>query len=321
MVYLIIFVVLFVVELVYIRVAAPANLVDKPNGRSSHHGDVVIAGGIVFFLGCLINFVVSGFNYPVFFTGLFLISLISFIDDIRPQSSSLRLIIHFISIGLLLYEIGIFGFNGFIILFSLILCTGIINAYNFMDGINGMTAGYSLVILSSLLYINTCQFTFIDNSLLITTLVSVLVFTFFNFRTKARCFAGDVGSISISFIIVFLLGSLIYKTHDFSYLLFLVLYGVDAIFTIIHRLILRENILKPHRKHMYQLMANELGIPQVLVSGIYMLIQALISLGLIMTSHHYAFAVVMIVLFSVIYIVFMRRFYRLHTQRDSAHVE
>jgi hypothetical protein len=118
-------------------------------------------------------------------------------------------------------------------------------------------------------------------------------------------------AISIAFVIVFMLCRLILATKDVSYILLLGLYGVDSILTIIHRILLKENIFKPHRKHLYQIMANELKIPHVVVSSIYMALQTLIVFGLIRTQYHYEYATVIIILFSGIYVVFMKKFFRL----------
>jgi hypothetical protein len=78
---------------------------------------------------------------------------------------------------------------------------------------------------------------------------------------------------SISFILVFMLSLLILKTHNPLYLLFLSIYGIDSILTITYRLWLKENIFEPHRKHLYQLLANEIGIPHPIISIIYSFIQ------------------------------------------------
>ena len=136
-----------------------------------------------------------------------------------------------------------------------------------MDGINGITGGYSLVILAALAYVNKEVVTFVEADFIYTVICSVLVFCFFNFRKKAKCFAGDVGSVSIAFILLFLIGRLIIETEDFSWIVLLSVYGVDSVLTIIHRLMLHENIGLPHRKHLYQIMANELKIPHVMVSS------------------------------------------------------
>jgi len=182
-----------------------------------------------------------------------------------------------------------------------------------MDGINGITGGYSLVVLVALAYINAEITAFIEPALINTVLCSVLVFCFFNFRKKAKCFAGDVGSVSIAFILLFLIGKLIITTGDFSWIVLLSVYGVDSVLTIIHRLMLHENIGLPHRKHMYQLMANELKIPHVVVSLIYMVAQAGVMVGYISCLNHaYIFLLCAIFLLSVTYIWFMNKYFYLH---------
>ena len=105
-------------------------------------------------------------------------------------------------------------------------------------------------------------YNFVDTSFLLIILLAVIVFSFFNFRPrgKAKCFAGDVGSVGIAFILLFAIGALIVKTGDITWLIFLLVYGVDGCLTICHRILLHENLGQAHRKHVYQLMANELKI-------------------------------------------------------------
>jgi UDP-N-acetylmuramyl pentapeptide phosphotransferase/UDP-N-acetylglucosamine-1-phosphate transferase len=312
MLYLLAAILLLVIELAYFKLANRLNIIDKPNERSSHTRITLRGGGVIFYAGVLLYFLLFGFDYPWFFAGLSLIAAISLADDIKPQSSRLRLGVHFAAMLLMFNQWGLYEQPWYFWLVALVFCTGVLNAYNFMDGINGITGGYSLVVVGALWYINTHLVVFVDNNLLYVLLMAIGIFNVFNFRTKAVCFAGDVGAISIAFTIVFLLGLLILRTGHFSYILLLALYGVDTILTIIHRLMLRENIFQAHRKHLFQLMANELKIPHVVVSLVYMLLQALVSFGLIMTSFKYEFAAVMVVLFVVVYVVFMKKYYRLH---------
>lgn len=300
---LIIFVLLFAFELLYLRFARALNIVDNPNHRSSHTRKTILAGGIVFYIGFLLYFLFYGFEYPYFFTGLSLIALVSFADDIKPQSSTLRLLVHFIAVTLLLYQVGIFSAGFFIFFISLIVCTGIINAFNFMDGINGMTAGYSLVLNLALLYINNYRVEFVDNRLLLILLFAIVIFSFYNFRKRAVCFAGDVGAVTIAFIFVFLIGLLIKATDNYAYLVLLLLYGVDTILTLIHRILLRENIFEPHRKHLYQIMANELGLSHVAVSSIYLSLQAVISVGLLFFNLDYVYSSVVLIIIMVLYLI------------------
>ena len=318
MYYIIILVLLFVAELLYFRVADKFNIIDKPNERSSHSRITLRGGGIIFYFGALAYFLSNHWEYPWFMLALTLITFISFVDDIRSTSQGLRLVFHFTAMALMFYQWGLFSLSWWWIIIALIICTGIINAYNFMDGINGITGGYSLVILGALAYINSEITTFVEPALINTVLCSVLVFCFFNFRKKAKCFAGDVGSVSIAFILLFLIGKLIIKTEDFSWIILLSVYGVDSVLTIIHRLMLHENIGLPHRKHMYQLMANELKIPHVGVSLIYMGAQALVILGYFcFVRYGYWYLLGIIVLLSGIYVLFMRRYFHLHIQKGK----
>ena len=313
MYYLIILVLLFLAELFYFYIADKYNIIDKPNERSSHARITLRGGGVIFYFGVLAYFLTNHFEYPWFMLALTLITLISFIDDIRSTSQVLRLVFHFSAMGLMFYQWGLFSLPWWTILVALIICTGIINAYNFMDGINGITGGYSLIILGALAFINHSVVSFAEPDLIYTMLCAVLVFNFFNFRKRAKCFAGDVGAVSIAFTILFLIGRLIIQTGDFSWIVLLVVYGIDSVLTIVHRLMLHENIGLPHRKHMYQIMANELRMPHVVVALIYMMVQAIVVIGyLILREYGYWYLLGSVFLLSMLYLLFMKRFFCLH---------
>ena len=313
MYYLVILVLLFLAELFYFKLADTCNIIDKPNERSSHTKVTLRGGGIIFYFGALAYFLTNHWEYPWFMVALTLITFISFVDDIRSISQGLRLVFHFSAMALMFCQWGLFSLSWWWIIVALVICTGIINAYNFMDGINGIAGGYSLVVLVALAYINAEITSFVEPALINTVLCSVLVFCFFNFRKKAKCFAGDVGSVSIAFILLFLIGKLILTTGDFSWIILLSVYGVDSVLTIIHRLMLHENIGLPHRKHMYQLMANELKMPHVVVALIYMVAQAVIVMGYISwQSYGYTFLLCMVLLLGVVYICFMKKYFALH---------
>jgi UDP-N-acetylmuramyl pentapeptide phosphotransferase/UDP-N-acetylglucosamine-1-phosphate transferase len=212
----------------------------------------------------------------MFFIGLLILSIVSFFDDIFQLSSRIRFIPQLGAVLLLFSDIGFALFPFWIWILLAILAVGILNSYNFMDGINGITAGYSSSVLIGLWIVNNFQVEFINNELIYFVAISLLVFSLFNFRSKAKCFAGDVGSISIAFILLFMLALLITKTHNPLYLLFLSIYGIESTLTIVYRIWLKENIFEPHRKHVYQLLANELRLPHPLISIIYSFIQLLI---------------------------------------------
>ena len=325
----IVLIVLLALELCYFKIADKYNIIDKPNERSSHSTIVLRGGGIIFTLSTLAWVGLQGaygdwspvVEYLPFLIGLFLIAGVSFVDDVVSLPDSARLVTQFTAMALMFWNLGIMHWEmWWMVVIALIVCVGATNVINFMDGINGITAGYSLAVLGPLAIINM-KSEFIDQNFLITIILGVFVFCFFNFRPKgkAKCFAGDVGSIGIAFILLFAIGKLIIQTGDVTYLLFLLVYGVDGCLTICHRIKLHENLGEAHRKHVYQLMANELKIGHVKVSLLYMVLQLVISLGLIYgvpdtVAAHWVYLVICLVVLGVAYIWFKRKYYHLHEE-------
>ncbi|WP_336527532.1 glycosyltransferase family 4 protein [Bacteroides acidifaciens] len=319
--YIIIFILLLIAELLYFRIADKCNIIDKPNERSSHSTIVLRGGGIIFLIGVWIWSAFFGFQYPWFLMGLTLVAGISFVDDVHSLPDSVRLVAQFAAAAMAFYQLGILHWSmWWIILLALIVYVGATNVINFMDGINGITAGYSLAVLIPLALVNLTD-TFVAQSLIVSTILASLVFCVFNFRPKgkAKCFAGDVGSIGIAFIMLFLLGHLIIRTGDITWLIFLLVYGVDGCLTIAHRIMLHENLGEAHRKHVYQIMANELKIGHVKVALLYMVIQLVISLGFIYFCPntmlaHWLYLIGAFVVLAIVYILFMKKYYHLHEQ-------
>lgn len=288
---------LFAAELIYFRLASHFNIVDRPNHRSSHNTVTIRGGGIIFCLGALLQPMFSRSEYPYFLLGLVLISFISFMDDIKPVSNKLRLFIHLLCVALLFYQCDLFKLPFLWLFLALFFVIGTINAINFMDGINGITGAYSLTILISLFYINTVH-EFVSREILTVTIISLLIFSYFNFRSRAKCFAGDVGSVGIAFIISFLLLKLILKTENLNYILLLLIYGLDTITTIVFRVIRKEHILDAHRSHFYQYLANERKMPHLLVSSSYALAQFGVNLFVVFLMPHSFFVLCITLLFS-----------------------
>ena len=337
--YSIIFVLLLILELLYFRIADKCNIIDKPNERSSHSTIVLRGGGIIFMLGLWIWSWIYGFSYPWFLAAVTLIAGVSFVDDIRSLPDLVRLVAQFVAMGLTLFEL--FCMPGqflesaswwmvvaFVVM-GMVIFVGASNIINFMDGINGITGGYAAAVLVPLLIVNEGAMlkavngavSFVPSSLIITVLLADVVFCLFNFRQKgkAKCFAGDVGSIGIAFLLLFLIGGLVMMTGDVTYFIFLLVYGVDGCLTICHRIMLHENLGEAHRKHAYQLMANELKIGHVTVSLIYMGIQLVISLGFIYLIPntivaHWVYLVGMFVMLAVAYVLFKKKYYHLHEE-------
>lgn len=306
MTYIFILIILFALELVYFKIADRFNIIDKPNERSSHANITLRGGGIVFYLAALINFVLSGFQYPWFFLGLTMMTIVSFLDDVFTLSNKIRLTVHFSAVLLMAYQLAVFEMPWYYLLITFIVVVGVINAYNFMDGINGITVCYSLA-LGGLLMIVNQKIDFVASDLLRYTMLGLLVFTFFNFRAKAKCFAGDVGSVGIAYILLFALGALILKTGNLIYILFLTVYGIDSVWTIFRRLYLRENIFEAHRSHLYQFLGNEAGFNKLWISFLYGAIQFGIGYLVILTAEkdlvtQYLFALGLLFSLSVIYL-------------------
>ena len=334
---------MLIAELIYFRIANKCNIIDKPNERSSHSTIVLRGGGIIFAISILVWMglqVVHGEwfmvkDYLPFVIGLVLICGISFWDDVKSLPDSLRMCVQVLSTLLMFWSVGLYTaispwwLMALVVVVALFFCVGATNFINFMDGINGITAAYALAMLAPIALVNGSRFNvqgssvpeFIEPSYLVVAIIGVLVFSVFNFRPKgkAKCFAGDVGSIGIAFIILFALGRLMLVTRDVTYIVFFLVYGIDGTLTIIHRIMLHENLGQAHRKHAYQLMANELGMSHVTVSLIYMGLQLVISLGFIYLIPntivaHWIYLVAAALILAVAYVLFKMKYYHLHEE-------
>ena len=335
--YIIIAAVLLATELLYLRIADKCNIIDKPNERSSHSTIVLRGGGIIFAISMIVWLILQMVqgewcmvqNYLPFMVGLVLICGVSFIDDVRSLPDSVRLVAQFVAMILMFYQLDMLHADlWWAVIIALIVCVGVSNIINFMDGINGITGAYAMASLIPLYLINSANGLsaqgvsgFVDESLIITVMLADLVFCYFNFRPrdKAKCFAGDVGSLVVAFILLFMISGLVMATGDVTYLIFLLVYGVDGVLTIFHRIMLHENIGQAHRKHVFQLMANELKMSHITVSLIYAGLQLAISLGFIYLCPntivaHWIYLVVAGLVLAVAYVLFMRKYYYLHEQ-------
>ena len=336
--YILLTVFLLGVFLLYLRLARRLHIIDRPGERSSHSRPTVRGGGVIFPVAAIIWFFLVGWESPWAIAGLSLIALVSFIDDLKPLPGGIRLLVHLLAVAMLFYELGLHHMYWYWIACALILAIGCINAFNFMDGINGITAGYALVSLGSFSLLNNAgrllwpvfpqaagpgldsasqglttgaetpglipggatldtvtqvmapadwtldvpsllgsEF-FLPPGLVGTVFVAVLVFTFFNARRRALAFAGDVGSISLAFLLSWMLIELMVFTHQAYWLLLFAVYGIDASVTILIRLSQKKNIFKPHRQHLYQLLANEHGWPHLKVAAVFAAVQGAINL-------------------------------------------
>ncbi len=319
--YGIIFMILLALELAYFKIADRFNIIDKPNERSSHSTSVLRGGGIIFLLSLWIWSVFYGFQYPFFLLAVTLIAGVSFIDDIRSLPDSVRLVAQIVAMTMMFGQLNILHWNmWWIVIIALRVCVGASNVVNFMDGVNGITGVYAMASLVPLALLNNTIY-FVNQSLIYVVLIADVIFCLFNFRPKgkAKCFAGDVGSIGVAYILLFMIGLLVLTTGDVTYLIFLLVYGVDGCLTICHRILLHENLGEAHRKHAYQIMANELKIGHVKVASLYMMVQLVLSLGFIYLCPdtifaHWLYLIGAFVVLAIAYVLFMKKYYHLHEE-------
>jgi UDP-N-acetylmuramyl pentapeptide phosphotransferase/UDP-N-acetylglucosamine-1-phosphate transferase len=307
--------VLVAIELIYFRVARVYHILDEPNNRSLHEKPTIRGGGIIFPVAILLFYFFTHQASPYFIAALVLVSIVGLMDDIQSLSRTVRFGIQALAMVMVFYDLNVFDHSWWIIILLMFIATGTVNAYNFMDGINGITSGYSLVVLGSLYYINNELTHFVNNDLLVTMMIALFVFSFFNFRTKAICFAGDVGSLSIGFAILYLILELTMKSHNYIFILLLAVYGTDSVLTVVHRLMLRQNIFKAHRLHLYQVVIASTGMKHLPMTLLYMAAQVFVS-GIVIFNldknlpQQYTIGAAILMSLSLLYIVIKRHFYK-----------
>ena len=321
--YIILFLFLVMFEKIYFKLAMRYKIIDKPNVRSSHTVVTLRGGGIVYWFAAVIFFIFHPIGNILFVIGISLISFISFLDDVRTLNIKIRLVAQLISISMIFYSFQLQGVSSFytsvfFIIAAYFISLGIVNAYNFMDGINGMTGLNTLLFFATCLYVNEYVFTFVHVDFLIFPIVASFVFLIFNFRKKAMCFAGDIGSVCIAFWIIFVLCKMIVISNSFVWLLLLVVYCIETGCTIIQRIYLRQNILKAHRIHLFQILSNEYHLDQRLVSCLYASFQLLLSVFMIyLYQNDYNEFVIFIVVLIPAILIYMIKFILIRNLKDK----
>jgi UDP-GlcNAc:undecaprenyl-phosphate GlcNAc-1-phosphate transferase len=297
---------LFISEILYLKIADRFSIIDKPNERSSHVLPTIRGGGIIFILAATAFSIYNNLCYPFLVAGLLVTGMVSFYDDVRGLPRRLRFATHFLGVILLLIQVDLIELS-WVLIPLFILLIGILNAYNFMDGINGITGFYSLAVLFPFWWFEKdAQL----HGFIGVILLSLIVFLFFNARKRAKCFAGDIGSIGMALIVLFVILQKIIETGNWLYIFSLLIYGIDSIFTICQRLILGENIFDAHRKHLYQILANEFKLPHLLVSLIFAILQLGISEWLFNSLPTFEKAILVAIIIGIFYIAI--KYFLLH---------
>ena len=321
-IYLLILLVLGALSFIYLKLAIKFKIIDKPNQRSSHTKITVRGGGIIFPIAILLFFFLNDYEYPYFVLGVFLISFVSFLDDIYTLSSKVRFPFQFLAIFLILYQLDVQIIPLYISIPFLILGVGVINMFNFMDGINGITGIYSLVVLSGMYFINSNE-QLVNEDLILFSGLSLIVFGFYNFRKKALFFAGDIGSIAIGMLLFFIGFLLALKLSSPLILLLILVYGADTGCTVLFRVLYtKESILDPHRHHIYQKLVDVSKMSHLKVSIIYGAIQLIVNWVVFKTykldiSNQLLISLGLILVFIISYILLFR-FLRKQEQLKNA---
>jgi UDP-N-acetylmuramyl pentapeptide phosphotransferase/UDP-N-acetylglucosamine-1-phosphate transferase len=275
--YLIVFLLLLLVGLVYYRLAFKFGIVDRPNSRSSHVHATVRGGGILFPFAVIFWWMSVDFLHTWMVLGLVWVAAVSLLDDMFSLSRKLRFAVQFLALTMAFYDLGVFDQTNWLLLPILYFVSlGIINAINFMDGINGISGLYALVFFGSILAVQVYMPIF-EESLIRYIILSILVFLLFNLRKKALMFAGDIGSISIAYLMIYFLVQWYIAGHSWTIILLLMVYGIDVFLTMAQRIINRENITQPHRSHFYQLLVNQASYPHVVIALIYAILQGVLN--------------------------------------------
>lgn len=287
------------VELVR-RYSTRRNFFDVPNERSSHSRLTPRGGGLaivaIVIVG-LIGFEMLGmFSWAAvwgYLLGATLIAIVSWIDDRYSFPTKWRLLIHFTGAVLVIVSAGYFqsitlpflgecNLGGFGFLLTLFWLVGLTNAYNFMDGIDGIAAGQAVVAGTGWMVIGILIHTPLAVILGMLIASSSLGFLIHN-RPPARIFMGDVGSTFLGFTFA-ALPVLTIKNDSrlaFAGLLLLWPFIFDATFTFFRRLFRRENVFAAHRSHIYQRLVLA-GHSHLVVSLIYVFL-AIIGMVLSLT--------------------------------------
>lgn len=299
------------IELAYMPIARRNGWTTHRNTRRDGHPVTVIGGGIIFYLGMVLWSLGMGIMYHTdppgayFMIGLTMLAATSFADDILRLPVWLRLVVQFVAAAFLCFGFGHYFSNGLIIVLYLIVVVGFVNGYNFMDGINGITAAYSIVVLGVLLYVNMLITPFTSGSFIAIALGSAAIFGLFNFRRYALTFAGDVGSISMGFIISTLLTEYCIIEGNIFGLVMVSVYMVDTFATIIRRIIEGENIFQSHHKHIYERLFFIWKVPQLLISSGYAILQLGISIGYLLLCDNKARLIYFFIVYGVLLLAYV----------------
>ena len=249
-------------------------LIDIPNERKIHDGNIPLVGGLTIYLSLILFFPFMSIPFwlaiIIFSAGI--IVLFGAIDDALQLGISIRLISQIIAglivvgSGLTIVDIGGYMFlqpiklGIFGILLSLLCVVGLTNAINFMDGIDGLSSGLTLISLFSIYVFSIFDGGLRDGNILVILGICLLIFFIFNmgFVKINKIFLGDSGSMMLGYILAWML---IYYSHPNTRSIHpvLTLWCVtlpvfDLLGVILRRISNKINPFKPDRRHLHHLL-------------------------------------------------------------------
>jgi UDP-N-acetylmuramyl pentapeptide phosphotransferase/UDP-N-acetylglucosamine-1-phosphate transferase len=257
--------------------AARHKILDIPNERSSHTQSVARGGGLAIVLLTLGGFWVYVILNPApgrwallaYTVGAMLIVVISWLDDLRPQPNWLRFGIHSIGALLAIYAFGYLNVGTLItgnpvvtrvlgLMITFLWIVGLTNAYNFMDGIDGIAGGQAVVAGVGCVAIGWLSGQSYIVAMGVLLAAANLGFLFHNW-SPASIFMGDVGSAFLGYsfaVLPLMLNWQLQEQGAFKLALAAILplwpFLFDSTFTILRRLRRGENVFSAHRSHLYQ---------------------------------------------------------------------
>jgi len=268
------------------RWGSALGLTDVPNHRSSHAVPTPKGGGV----GLLAAFglaALAGGLSPFFWLPAVVVSLTGLFGDRIDLSPRKRLLVQFAAAAALVMGTGAGAPDSVwavvTVPFWLVFIVGTANFFNFMDGINGIS-GITAAVGFGFVTVYLVHAAFPDDGVVVTAAgLSAAAVGFLPFNLpRARVFMGDVGSILLGFVFAALVYTASETPRDFLCLSGFVLpYFLDELLTMAVRVRDGENLMEPHRRHVYQLLANEGGFAHWRVAVGYGLFQLIVGVGLL----------------------------------------
>lgn len=265
------------------RYAIRRRVLDVPNSRSSHSVATPRGGGVVIAAATLLSLVAAAAVESLalspaiiaYLLGATVIATVGWLDDVRDMSSGFRLFTQLAAAALLLIGAGwwreaVLPFAGHVALgwagvpLAVLWIVGMTNAYNFMDGVDGIAGGQAVVAGAAWALIGLATSAVAVTAIGLGVALSSAAFLLHNW-SPARIFMGDAGSGFLGFTFAalpFVLAGTSARMDEHLQLrlpltaaLLLWPFVLDTVFTVCRRLVRGEHILQPHRSHLYQRLA------------------------------------------------------------------